>query len=102
MAASSDAAAASADGRARDVLALSDYRRRVVDLYRDVRAASDPAAAWQSWRAGRDELFAGHPQSPLPEQERASFRGVDYFDYDPSARALATIVPAEPVTLDIA
>jgi len=101
MAARSDAAAAAADGRAGDLLALSDWRRCVFDLYRQVRRASDPADAWRAWRAGRDELFARHPQSPLPEHERAAFRGVDYFDYDPSARVLATIAPSEPVTLDI-
>ena len=84
-----------------EFLALSDWRRRVFDLYREVRAASDPAEAWRRWRAARDDLFARHPQSPLPEHERASFGGVDYFDYDPSARALATIAPIAPQTLDI-
>jgi uncharacterized protein len=102
MAASSDATAAAAHGRAGELLALADWRRRVSDLYRQVRAASDPADAWRRWRAGRDDLFARHPQSPLPDHERESFAGIDYFDYDPSARALATIAPIEPVTLDIA
>jgi len=101
MAESSDAAAPVAVERARDLIALSDWRRRVVDLYRLVRTASDPAEGWRIWRAGRDELFARHPQSPLPDGERASFRGIDYFDYDPSARVLATVVPVEPVILDI-
>jgi uncharacterized protein len=47
------------------------------------------------------QLFARHPQSPLPEHQRACFRGLAYFDYDPSARLLATVVPVGPVTLDI-
>jgi uncharacterized protein len=97
MVASSEAPA----GRARDVLALSDWRRRVADLYRRVRAAADPAEAWRIWRAGRDDLFARHPQSPLAERERADFDGLAYFDYEPSARVLATVVEAEPRTLDI-
>jgi uncharacterized protein (DUF1684 family) len=101
MVASSDAAAPAAAARAHDVLGLADWRRRVVDLYRQVRGASDPAQASGIWRAGRDELFARHPQSPLPEPERASFRRLAYFDHDPSARVLATVVPVEPVTLDI-
>jgi uncharacterized protein len=88
-------------GRARDLLALSDWRRCVADLYREVREAPDPAGAWQRWRAARDELFAQHPQSPLPDDERASFEGLDYFDYDPSARVLATVEPVEPATLEI-
>ncbi|HZN88524.1 MAG TPA: DUF1684 domain-containing protein [Thermoleophilaceae bacterium] len=101
MAAPSDATAAAVDGRPGELLALSDWRRRVFDLYRHVRAASDPAEAWRRWRATRDELLSRHPQSPLPEHERASFAGVEYFEYDPSARALATIAPIAPVTLDI-
>jgi uncharacterized protein (DUF1684 family) len=101
MVACSEAAAA-AVGWAGELLALSDWRRRVAELYREVRAASDPLDAWRVWRAGRDDLFARHPQSPLPERERPSFRGLAYFDHDPSARVLATVVPVEPETLDIA
>jgi uncharacterized protein (DUF1684 family) len=97
MVASSEAPA----GRATDVLALSDWRRRVGELYRQLRATSDPAAAWRIWRAGRDDLFARHPQSPLPERERAAFDGLAYFDYEPSARVLATVVDVEPRTFDI-
>jgi uncharacterized protein len=98
MAASSNAAAA---GGEQELLALADWRRRVAALYLHVRADPDPSHAFRVWRAGRDDLFARHPQSPLPEPERASFGGLPYFDYDPPARALATVVPTEPVTLDI-
>ncbi|MEA2354508.1 MAG: uncharacterized protein QOD61_637, partial [Solirubrobacteraceae bacterium] len=49
-----------------DPLVLLDWRRRVAELYAEVRAAADPQAGWDRWRAGRDELFAGHPASPLP------------------------------------
>ncbi len=95
-------ASSSGDGRVADALALADWKRRVFELYRDVREAADPSAAWRSWRGGRDELFAHHPQSPLPAGERASFSGLAYFDYDPSARVLATVAALEPATLDIA
>jgi uncharacterized protein len=101
MIAPSDAAASAAVGARRDLLALSEWRRRVFELYRQVRAGSDAAEAWRSWRAGRDELFARHPQSPLREHERASFRGLSFFDYDPAVRVLATVVPVEPLTLEI-
>ena len=47
-------------------LDLLDWKRRVFDLYREVRLEPDPEAAWRRWRAVRDELFATHPQSPLP------------------------------------
>ena len=95
-------AAPSAVARANDALALADWRRRVFELYRDVREARDPAAAWRRWRAGRDELFAHHPQSPLPAGERARSGALSYFGYDPSARVLATVAPLDPATLDIA
>jgi uncharacterized protein (DUF1684 family) len=101
MVASSDAVAPAAGDRTRELLDLADWRRRVADLYRRVRLAADAAEAWRVWRAGRDDLFARHPQSPLPERERAAFRGLPYFEHDPSARALAAVEPAEPVTLDI-
>ena len=43
-------------------LSLLDWRRRVGALYAAVRDTEDPASAHALWRAGRDELFAGHPQ----------------------------------------
>ena len=89
-------------GPAGETLALADWRRRVAELYSQVRATPDPLEAWQLWRAGRDDLFARHPQSPLPESERASFRGLPYFEHDPSARVLAEIAPVEPERLEIA
>ena len=85
-----------------DVRTLLDWKRRVFALYADVRAAPDARAAWERWRAARDELFASHPQSPLPSARRRSFPGLGYFDYDPAARATAHVEPAEPETYDIA
>ena len=44
-----------------------DWRRQVFGLYADVRrlAESSPEAGHDRWRAVRDELFAGHPATPL-------------------------------------
>lgn len=95
-------ASSSAVARAGDALALADWRRRIFELYCGVRKAEDPAAAWRRWRADRDELFAHHPQSPLPAGERARFSGLPYFGCNPSARVLATVAPLEPATLGIA
>src|SRR5271170_4668912 len=83
-------------------LDLLDWKRRVFDLYRDVRLETDPEAAWRHWRAVRDRLFTTHPQSPLPPDARAGFGGVTYFPYDPSARVLAEIRPAAPTALVLA
>ena len=62
---------------------LWDWRRRVADLYGAVRAAP-PREGWAQWCAARDQLFAGHSQSPLAPGARAAFRGLPYFPYDPS------------------
>jgi uncharacterized protein (DUF1684 family) len=81
-----------------DELDLLDWRRRIFELYSEVRLSPDPQAAWQAWRDARDELFRAHPQTPLPSERRAAFRGLDYFPYEPALRVLAEVVPtaAEP------
>lgn len=63
-------------------LGLLDWRRSVTALYGRVRAEPDPAEAHALWRAGRDELFRSHPQSPLPTAERATFAGLPVAAYD--------------------
>jgi len=74
-------------------LALWDWRRRVAQLYADVRAERDPKAAWWRWRETRDRLFRDHPQSPLEPTQRAAFRGLAYGDYDPHMRFAAVLRP---------
>jgi uncharacterized protein (DUF1684 family) len=70
-----------------DRLSLADWRRRISDLYGEVRslAASDPEAAWRHWRDVREALFREHPQSPVPAAERASFVA-HHWPYDPRFR----------------
>ncbi|HEX9377514.1 MAG TPA: DUF1684 domain-containing protein [Actinomycetota bacterium] len=86
------------------LLDLLDWKRRVFELYADARAtasAGSPRAAWDAWRAARDELFRTHSQSPIPEDERQAYPGVSYFDHDPAARVAADLEPAEHETLEI-
>jgi uncharacterized protein len=87
-----------------DVFDLLDWKRRVFDLYARARAAArtDPAGAWRRWRSGRDDLFATHPQSPIPPERRPGFAGLAYFDHDPGARVVAEVRLAEPEAYDIA
>jgi uncharacterized protein len=85
-----------------EALQLLDWKRRVFELYARVRAADDPGEAWKEWREARDDLFANHPQSPIPPSERSTFRGLAYFDYDPVYRVLARVQPADPQRFDIA
>jgi uncharacterized protein len=87
---------------AQALLDLLDWRRRIFDVYSEVRRSSDHQAAWRRWRTVRDELFASHPQSPLPPEARRSFAGLPFFDYDPTLRVAAEVVPAEPEHFDIA
>jgi len=77
-------------------LDLLDWKRRVFDLYAEVRRA-EPRSGWERWRAVRAELFRDHPQSPSPRYTR-----LDYFAYDPALRFLADVEPAEEQTLEIA
>ncbi|MDQ3465338.1 MAG: DUF1684 domain-containing protein [Actinomycetota bacterium] len=70
-------------------LTLLGWRREVARLYADVRACdSDPRGAWERWRAGRDRLFAEHPDSPL---DRAAARSLPFAPYDPSLRFVSEL-----------
>ena len=74
-------------------LELADWRRRVAELYAAVRADADPRRAHARWRAGRDELFRGHPQSPLPPGDPLRATGLPYWPYDPAFRFEAPLLP---------
>ena len=76
-------------------LDLLDYRRRVNEMYDTVRALRhrDPRAAHRLWCERRDDLFRSHPQSALPPEERVSFRGLLYREYDPELAFTATVRP---------
>ncbi len=84
-------------------LDLLDWRRRVADLYAQVRAvaASDPPGALARFREGRDELFGSHPESPIPEADRVGFAGLPWWPYDPAWRFEAPLQarPAERLTV---
>lgn len=72
-------------------------------VYAEIRAATDPRAAWDRWREVRRELISTHPQSPIRDAaERARFAGPAYFDHDPTARVVAEVEEAEPEAVVIA
>ena len=48
-----------------------------------------------AWREGRDALFKTHPQSPLDEQQRSSFKALPFFEYDPALRFTVQLRAAE-------
>jgi uncharacterized protein (DUF1684 family) len=86
------------------LLDLLDYHRRVNEMYDAVRSLreQDPRAAHRLWRERRDELFRAHPQSALPQSERAAFRGLPYRDYDPAFSFTAAVrsLPHERYDVD--
>lgn len=78
-------------------LEVLDWRRRVQQIYADVRAQwpEEPAEAHRRWQAARDELFATHSQSPLAPEARRRFGGLEYFPYDAALSFTAHIEQGE-------
>ena len=76
-------------------LELLDWRRRVAEIFAEVRRRPADASTLAWFRAQKDELFKHHPQSPIPHDERASFQGLPYWPFDPDARVVARVVPEE-------
>lgn len=83
-------------------LELIDWRRLVAALYERVRGDDDPARGHARWRAGRDELFGNHPQSPLRANDPLRASGLPYWPYDPRWRFEVELEPAAPARADIA
>jgi uncharacterized protein len=83
------------------ILSLMDWKRHVFELYAMVRKADDPVTAWDAWRAERNDLFATHPQSPIPAAERPLFTSLPTFAYDPAFRTFALLDDAEPIHLEV-
>ncbi len=86
-----------------DLLDLLDYRRRVAEMYRLVREqGTDSVDAHAHFRRERDELFRLHIQSPLDDEQKSTFKGERYYDYDPSFRVVAALnIAVEPTEHEI-
>ncbi len=82
---------------ARELLELAVWRRRVAAMWARWRTgvATDAPRATRAFRDAKDTLFRDHPQSPLPERERASFRALPYWPYDPSYRMAVPLLPPD-------
>ena len=68
-----------------EALELSDYRAANSRIYLEASDLKD-------FRARRDELFATHPQSPIPA---GSFTGLRYYPENPDAIVEVDVVPAD-------
>jgi uncharacterized protein (DUF1684 family) len=84
-----------------DRLELAAWRRAVAELYAQVRATTDPTDGHALWRAGRDELFRTHPQSPLMPEDPLRESGLPYGPYDARLRFVVDVSPAPPQRLEI-
>jgi uncharacterized protein len=74
------------------MLDLLDYRRRVFAMYSQIREqGTSTPASFALFHATRDDLFATHPQSALDTQQKSTFRGLRYYEYNPAYRVLATV-----------
>jgi uncharacterized protein (DUF1684 family) len=76
-----------------DELTLLDWKRRIFELYAEIRSDRSPLHAWEHWRAVRDELFRSHVQSPVPAESRHDFPGLPLYPYDPALRVSAAVEP---------
>lgn len=78
-------------------LDLYDFRRRMGDLYRQrnaaLRAGEQEPGPLARFRAGKDDLFTHHPQTPFGAEELAAFVGLHYYPYDATVRVEATLSP---------
>ena len=91
-----------ADTDPESIAGLLDYRRRVAELYAEIRAAPDPRAAHARWCAVRHELYSRHPQSPVPAAERAGYEGPRAWEYDPRWRLTASVEAVSEEVLELA
>jgi hypothetical protein len=89
------------DHQAAELTQLLDWRRRVAELYAEIRSGSDQRAAWTRWREERARLFREHPQSPIPLPERAGYAGPHLYDHDPAWRVLAVAEGTEPARFEL-
>lgn len=74
-------------------LDLLDWKRRVGAMYASARAGGEGEAALAAFRRAKDELFAGHSQSPIPVEHRDGFAGLDYSPHRPDLRVHASLEP---------
>ncbi len=75
-------------------LDLADWRRRVAAIYETLRSDGRPEPMrLVAYRAARDRLFSEHPSSPVPADERRSFRGVAYWRHDSALRFTVRLEP---------
>jgi uncharacterized protein (DUF1684 family) len=83
-------------------LELASYRRAVSALYARVRASPQvPAFSWREYCIGREKLFETHAQSALTSAQKKRFKGLSYYEYNPSLRFIVKPEQVAPETIEI-
>ncbi len=70
-------------------------------LYAAVRAEAEPETAHARWRQQRDDLFAHHPATPVPAEQRPGFTGLVVAPYDAAWRFEVEVRPVEPAPWEV-
>lgn len=70
---------------------VAQWRRSTFEIYRGVRAESDPAAAHALWTAARREMLLTHPASPVTGAQRANPSIGRVAEYEPAFRFVAKL-----------
>lgn len=74
------------------MLDLLDYRRRVFEMYHQIRELDTIwSSAFALFKNTRDDLFMNHRQSALDNEQKKSFQGLQYYDYNPNYRVVAEL-----------
>ena len=76
-------------------LQLLDWRRRVAELFAELRRRPADAETCAWFRRAKDELYRVHPQTPLTSEAGAAFAGLPYWPFDPAARVVARFAAAK-------
>ena len=83
----------------RTALDVLDFRRRVAEIYRTVRAAARPDEGHALWVRERGRLLAEHPASPVPAEHRGAGTSIEVAAYDEAFRFVVEVqdAPAERI-----
>ncbi len=84
-----------------DVLDVLDFRRRVAEIYRAVRAAADPEAGHALWVRERGRLLAEHPASPVQAEHRGAGARVEVAAYDEAFRFVVEVQDAPADRIEV-
>jgi uncharacterized protein (DUF1684 family) len=76
-------------------LELLDWRRRMAELFAELRRRPPDADTLAWFREQKDTLFRTHPQSPLLAADRTNFTGLAYWPFDPLARLEARFIAVD-------